>query len=56
MKSAVIYTTDYAKQPPIPYPNAATRKELFHKLLDLVLVSAIGVGCAAGLLLMLALT
>lgn len=55
MKSAVIYNPDFAKQPRVPYPNAATRKELFHKALDLLLVAAIGVGCAASLLLMLAL-
>ena len=41
--------------PVIPYPNAATRRELFHKYLDLVLVCAMGAGAAACLLLFLIL-
>lgn len=31
----------------VPYPNAATRRELLHKVLDLALVIASGVGMAA---------
>lgn len=36
---------------PLPYPNAATRREILHKLLDTALVAASGMGIAAMLLL-----
>ena len=36
----------------ISYPNAATRREIFHKLLDMALVAASGMGIAAVLLLL----
>lgn len=39
----------------ISHPNAATRREIFHKLLDTVLVAASGMGIATILLFMLAL-
>ena len=39
----------------ISYPNAATRREVFHRLLDTLLVAASGMGIAAILLFMLAL-
>ncbi len=35
----------------IPYPNAATGREVLHKLLDTVLVAASGVGIAAIIML-----
>lgn len=38
----------------IPYPNAATRREVLHKLVDLALVAASGMGIAAMLLLLMA--
>ena len=56
MKASVIYRTDYAKEPNLPYPNAATRRELLNKFLDLLLMGALGVGAAAILLFALALT
>lgn len=56
MKTNVIYRTDYANRPNLPYPNAATRQELLHKFLDLLLMGALGVGAAAILLFVLALT
>ena len=37
----------------VPYPNAATRRQIFHKLLDTSLVAASGMGIAATLLLMM---
>ena len=37
------------------YPNAATRREVFHKTLDAVLVAASGMGIAAIVLLCLVL-
>ena len=36
----------------IPYPNAATRRELVHKLLDTALVTVSGIGIGAILALM----
>ncbi len=36
----------------IPCPNAATRREIAHKLLDAALVAASGMGIAAMLLLL----
>ena len=39
--------------PQIPFPNAATRKELVHKFLDLLLMGAIGAGLAVSLLFLL---
>lgn len=50
-------TTHYypaAQQP--AYPNAATRRELLHKLLDYALVTVSGIGIGAMLLLLLALS
>ena len=47
MKTTVTYRTDYAHRPNLPYPNAATRKELLNKFIDLLLVAAIGAGAAA---------
>ena len=42
-------------KPVLPYPNAATRRQLLHRLLDLLLSAAIGAGVAAVLLFLLAL-
>ena len=39
----------------IPYPNAATRQEILHKVLDTFLVAASGMGIAAIVLLCMAL-
>jgi hypothetical protein len=54
MKATTVYRTDFKSLPRIPYPNAATRKEMFHKFLDMLLVGAIGAGLAACFLLILA--
>lgn len=55
MKTNVIYCPEHAKMPNIPFPNAATRKEVLHKFLDMLLVGAMGAGAAASLLFLLAL-
>lgn len=39
----------------IPYPNAATRREVLNKVLDTLLVTASGVGITAMLLLIMVL-
>lgn len=44
----------YAAQQPA-YPNAATRREAFHKLLDCAVVAVSGAGIGAMVLLMLSL-
>ena len=51
MKTAV-YRSNYRPLPRISYPNAATRREIFQKLLDTALVAASGMGIAAILLLL----
>lgn len=40
---------------PIPYPNAATRRQILNRVVDLLLTAVIGVGLAASLLFLLAL-
>jgi hypothetical protein len=42
-------------RPAVPYPNAATRREVLHKILDTLLVAASGMGIGAMLLLLLVL-
>lgn len=53
MKTAVCKTCRPVDR--IPYPNAATGRELLQKLLDAVLVAACGMGIAAMVLLGLVL-
>ena len=55
MKSVTVSRCDYAQLPNLPYPNAATRRELIHKILDTLLMGAIGISCAAILLFIMAL-
>ena len=38
----------------LPYPNAATRRQVMNKVLDLLLMAAIGAAVAAMLLFLLA--
>ena len=52
MKTAVYKS---ACRPAFPYPNAATRQEVLHKVLDTLLVAVSGVGIAAVLLLCMVL-
>ena len=49
MKSAVCKSN----LPVMPYPNAATRRQVLHQLLDSALVAASGMGIAAMILLFL---
>ena len=55
MKTATIRYNNAKAQPRIPYPNAATKKELFAKLIDLLMVGALGAAMAALLLFFLVL-
>ncbi len=53
MKTAVYKSTPSVVR--FAYPNAATRREVFQKILDAVLVAASGMGIAAIVLLCLVL-
>lgn len=55
MKTATLRKHTAHTIPNLPYPNAASRKEIFNKVLDLLLVAAIGAGAAAILLFLLVL-
>lgn len=55
MKTALADRTDYISRPKLPYPNAATRKQLLDRFLDLLLMVALGTGAAACFLVILAL-
>lgn len=55
MKTAAVKRRSF-NMPVIPYPNAATRQEMLHKFLDLLLVAAIGAGLAASLIFLVVLS
>ena len=55
MKAKTLHCPEHARMPRIPFPNAATRKEILRKVVDLLLVAAIGAGGAACLLFLAAL-
>ena len=52
MKTAICKSNYY---PTVPYPNAATRREVLHKILDTLLVAVSGMGIGAMLLLLMVL-
>lgn len=47
MKTAAVYRQMPAMPQALPYPNAATRKQILRRFVDLLLVGAIGVAFAA---------
>lgn len=51
MKATAIYRPEYT----VPYPNAATRRQVAHKILDTLLLAASGMGIAVILLFLLVL-
>lgn len=53
MKTATM--TQNAKHPILPYPNAATRRQILNRVLDLLLTGAIGAAIAAMLLFLMVL-
>ena len=55
MKTITTTQVTFANRPHVPYPNAATNREIFQKVLDMLLVAAMGVGAAAIFLFMLAI-
>ena len=52
MKTAVINKMDY---PLLPYPNAATRREILHKIVNHLLIIASCAGLAAAFMLLVAM-
>lgn len=55
MNTATINRRSMKTNSHVPYPNAATKEELLHKFLDLLLVAAIGAGLGAAFLFMIAI-
>ena len=55
MKTEAIYRPEVTVRSAIPYPNAATKREMFEKILDHLLIGAIGIGSVAIILFLLAL-
>ena len=47
-------TANYRPTEVVPYPNAATRRQIINKILDYTLIWACGMGIAAMLLFLLA--
>lgn len=47
MKAATVYRQMPVTRQGLPYPNAATRRQIMHRFVDLLLVSAIGIAFAA---------
>lgn len=47
MKTTAIYRKSQNTRPNIPYPNAATRHEIAHKILNLLLSAVCGAALAA---------
>lgn len=53
MKTATVHYQKSKTRPQIPYPNAATKKELVNRFVDLLLTGAMGAALAALLLFLL---
>ena len=52
MKTATAY---YTARPSVPFPNAATRKEMFRKFVDQLMIVACGFGITAMVMLLMVL-
>lgn len=55
MKTATVRRAALKTRTNIPYPNAATRKEMLHKFLDLATMAMIGAALAAAALFLVAI-
>ena len=55
MKSVTVYRSDLTKRPNLPYPNAATRQKMFEKLIDQLLIVAMGIAAVTVVLFLLLL-
>ena len=56
MKTVAVKRPVSYAMPNIPHPNAATKQEILHKFLDLILVALIGAGLAACLIFLIVLS
>lgn len=55
MKATAAQRPTFMNSPVVYYPNAASRRQVFHKMLDVLLVTASGAGIGAILLFLLAI-
>ena len=55
MKTITYHTADFTKRPNVPYPNAATRRQILDRIVELLLMAGMGMGAAAMLLFIFAL-
>ena len=55
MKTTAARHTHLTNRPQLPYPNAATKRQLFDRFIELLLMAALGIGAAAIVLFILAL-
>ena len=56
MKTVAIRRQKYSNFYNLPYPNAATRKQILNRVIDLLLTAALGSGAAAIVLFLFALS
>lgn len=55
MKATVCYQPHYLPRRPVSFPGGITRRQLFGKLLDLLLISASSIGISAMVVFLLVL-
>ena len=55
MKTITAHQVNLARRPNLPYPNAATKRQIFDRFIELLLMAALGIGAAAIVLFFLAL-
>lgn len=55
MKTITAHRNDLANRPNLPYPNAATKRQIIDRFVELLLMGALGIGAAAIVLFILAL-
>lgn len=53
MKTVTAVQRSFWSRPVVPFPNAISRRQFFHKLLDTALVAASGVGIVVMLVFLL---
>lgn len=54
MKTATIHRSRYTARPNLPFPNAATRRQVIDRIVDLTLTFMLGASAAAIVLFILA--
>ena len=55
MKTVTVRHRGYSRLSSLPYPNAATKKQILNRVVDLLLTAALGSGAAAIVLFLFAL-